>query len=287
MVAVLDIVPRIRPHVNEFRLTLTTALSVTTADVTGATTMYFTPHIGNRIALYDGTNWATIASAEVSLALGTLTSGLPYDVFAYNSSGTLTLEALAWTNGTTRATALVRQDGVWSKTGALTRRYVGTFYTTSTTQTEDSAAKRFLFNADNRVRRAMSKVDTTNSWTYNTAAFREANGATTNRLQLVVGLAEDAVDVHVVGLANYSVAAAVIGSGVGVDSTTVNSAQTFGGINPAAGVGGLQPARYVGTLSVGFHFLSWLEYGAGATTTFYGTAGTSAMQTGISATIVN
>ncbi len=43
-----------------------------------------------------------------------------------DSSGTPTLEALVWTNDTTRATALVRQDGVWSKTGALTRRYLGT-----------------------------------------------------------------------------------------------------------------------------------------------------------------
>src|SRR3990167_7040004 len=125
------------------RLTLTSGTPVTTADVTGATSIYFAPFKGNRIGLYDGSSaWAIYTFTELTLALGTLTSGLPYDVFAYDSSGTVTLEALAWTNGTTRATALTTQNGVLVKTGATTRRYLGTFYTTATTTTESSRRDR-------------------------------------------------------------------------------------------------------------------------------------------------
>jgi hypothetical protein len=128
----------------EGRLTLTSGVPITTSDVTGATNVYFTPYRGNRIALFDGTGWRKYQFTELTLALGTLTSGLPYDVFIYDNAGTLTLELLAWTNGTTRATAIALQDGVPSKTGALTRRLLGTFVTTSTTATEDSDSNRYL-----------------------------------------------------------------------------------------------------------------------------------------------
>ncbi len=128
------------------RLTLTTATPVTTSDVTAAATVYFTPYAGNRIALYDGAAWTMLTFAEISIALGTLTNDLPYDVFAYNNAGVVACEILAWTSKTARATALVLQDGVLSKTGALTRRYLGSFHTTATTTTEDSLVKRLLFN---------------------------------------------------------------------------------------------------------------------------------------------
>ena len=114
--------------VNNFRLTLTSGTPVTVSDVTYATTMYLTPYNGNLISLYDGSGWVTYQSAEISLALGTLINLIPYDVFCYANNGVPTLEFLAWTNSTTRATALVYQNGILCKTGALTRRYLGSFY---------------------------------------------------------------------------------------------------------------------------------------------------------------
>src|SRR3989344_2063281 len=275
--------------VNDFRLTLTTALSVTTADVTGATTIYLTPHKGSNIGLYDGTQWKVFQTAEISLALGTLTSGLPYDVFVYDNSGTVTLEFLAWTNGTTRATALVRQDGVWSKTGALTRRYVGTFYTTSTTATEDSEAKRFLFNADNRVARPMKVQEASGSWTYTTDTFRSANNSTANRLQYVAGLAENDVEAIVgISVAVNSACVVNVGIGFGVDSTSVHS-NTGGGTVIGNGAGlYMSPivAFYRGQPGVGFHYLQWLEYsGTGGTTTWYADADSVGRKSGITGTV--
>src|ERR1700675_30718 len=127
------------PIVNELRLTLTTGVPVTTSDVLAAGTLYLTPYIGKHISLYDGTIWQVLLTAEISLAL-TLTNGKPYDIFAFINAGVPALEILVWTDDVTRATALAYQDGVLVKSGAVTRRYLGTLYATSANQTEDSVA---------------------------------------------------------------------------------------------------------------------------------------------------
>src|SRR5688572_4720973 len=136
------------------RMTLTTGLPVTTADVTGASTVYFTPFRGNLIAVHDGDHWQVLSFAELSLALGSDAANTNYDLFAYYSSGAVALERVAWTNATTRATALTTLDGVPVKSSDTTRRYLGTYRTTATVgQTEDSVGKRFVWNYYHRVRR--------------------------------------------------------------------------------------------------------------------------------------
>ena len=87
----------------EGRLTLTTALPVTVADVTAAGTIYFTPYKGDRIAIYSGSVWKLYSFSELSLAL-TATANYLYDVFVYDNSGTLTLETAEWDNSTVTIT---------------------------------------------------------------------------------------------------------------------------------------------------------------------------------------
>ena len=259
----------------DFRLTLTTGLPVTTADVTGATTIYATPKTGKYIDLFDGTNWNRRASAEFSLALGTLTSGRPYDVFCYDNAGVPTLEFTAWTNDSTRATALALQDGVLVKSGAVTRRYLGTFYTTATTTTEDSMAKRYLWNYYHRVRRSMFKGDATTTWVYSTAVYRQARATATNQLEWVVGVAEDSIDVFVQGQASCNVANQGYETvGVGLDSTTVNSAQIVTEAIAAQDVRISTTAYYTGVPAAGRHFAAWLERTniSSNTHTWYGAA---------------
>jgi len=272
----------------EGRLTLTTAVAVTTADVTGATTMYFTPYKGSRLALYDGTTgWDVLAFSEISLALGTLTSGLPYDVFVYNSSGTPTLEFTAWSTGTARVTALVLQDGVYVKTGALTRRYLGTFVTTSTTATEDSIARRYVYNYYNRVVRKLKAFDATNSWAWVTAAFQEARAGSTlgtSRVGFVIGVAEDVVTASSISVATVSSGTIVMSAGIGLDSATnvsdINGPIVVGSANQVPSL-----AMYRAVVAVGLHYLAWLEYG-GANATFYGDNGASVFQTGLVAEVM-
>lgn len=252
------------------RLTLTSGTAVTTADVTGATSIYWTPYKGNRIALYDSTHavWNVRTFSELTLALGTLSSGLPYDVFAYDNAGTVALRSpVAWTNTTTRATALTLQDGVLVKTGATTDRYLGTFYTTSTTQTEDSAAKRFVWNYYNRQVRSMFRQDTTSTWTYNTATIRQANGSTANQLAFVVGVSENPIWCRV--RTNMTMPAGTdAGVGIGLDSTTAAATGSIGSTNHSTTTDYVMQAEYIGYPGVGYHYLAWLEFGSGGTSNF-------------------
>lgn len=272
------------------RLTLESGVPISTTDQTAKTTIYFTPYQGNKVALYDGSKWKLHAFTERSLALGTLTSGAIYDVFLYDNAGTLTLElSAAWTNGTTRADALALQDGVSVKSGAATRKWIGTFRTTSATTTEDSAGgtitnvggKRLVWNQYNRVQRHIMVIDTTDSWSYTTDTIRQARANAGNQVDYVTGDAALIVRARAIG--NVSVASNTRSAkvGVGVDSTSGFSG--FVG-SVASGGAGLRfiPAvgNYVGTPGLGGHVISWNERGADGTSTFIGDNG-GTEQTGL------
>lgn len=269
---------------NCFRLTLTTGTPVTTSDVATATTIYCAPYNGNRIALYSGSAWNIRTSAEFSLALGTLTANIPYDVFCYDNAGTPTLEFLAWTNDTTRATALTYQDGILSKTGDTTRRYMGSFRTISTTQTCDAIGARYLFNQDNRVLRTcrQTTLETAASWTYTTATWRQANANTNNQFNVLIGWADTEITANVQATANNGTQAGV-GAGIGIDSTTVNSATIWGALTGTAGGSVSVLGVYRGYPAVGKHTYAWLEISeAVSTTTWYGQSASGFYQAGIS-----
>src|ERR1700690_4044272 len=70
------------------RLTLVSNTPVMTSDVTSATTLYYTPYIGNTIPILDGTGGVTNnVFSQLSVTLPTsLTTGNIYDVF-YQSTG--------------------------------------------------------------------------------------------------------------------------------------------------------------------------------------------------------
>ncbi len=242
------------------RLTTESGVPVSTTDRTAQSTIYFTPYNGDSVPLYTGSAWTRLAFAEISLALSGLTSGKNYDVFVYNNSGTLALElSAAWTNDTTRADALALQNGLYVKSGATTRLHVGTIRTTNTTTTEDSAAKRFVWNAYNRIRRAMkAALETAGNWNYTSATYRQANANTANQLMYVAGGIGDAVEARVYAIRFNSNNNINAFSGVGVDSTTVNSAAYYGG-NASSTVVTPGSAEYIGTPGIGYHFLAWLE----------------------------
>lgn len=269
--------------INGFRLSLTTAVPVTTSDVTGAGTLYCIPYTGNVIALYSGSTWVLRDSAQFSLAL-TATSGKPYDVFCYDNSGVPTLETLVWTNDTTRATALTYQDGILVKTGATTRRYLGTFYASGANTTEDSLAKRYLWNYYHRVKRPMKVVEATNSWTYSDTAWHQANAAAANQLDYVQGVSEDAIFALVAGdFVDSAGGPGTFAVGIGVDSTSANSALLRWGVLANINANQGCTATYYGFPGVGRHTLVWLESSnsAGATTWYGDNGSADAPQTGI------
>jgi len=272
----VNVPPNADNGVEDFRLTLTTGVPVTTSDVTAATVLYASPYKGNRIALFSSTGTALVyTSAEFSIAVPATTSQM-YDVFAYNNGGTPALELLAWTNDTTRATAIVlTTTGVYTKTGDLTRRYLGSFRTTTVSgQTEDSVTKRYVWNNYHRVPRELKRLETTATWTYTTATVRQANGSTANQVEVVIGLSESPITLSIRALVSNAGGGAIYATvGIGQADTTntilapslvaTDLATTFR--TPLTGTIATVPA-------IGRHFYAWVEYSvASGTTTWYGT----------------
>jgi hypothetical protein len=267
-----------QPWVNDFRLTLSTGVPVTTSDVTGASavTLYESPYIGNRIDLPDSScNPQRVTTAEFSIAVPATTATM-YDVFAYLSGSTATLELLAWTNDTTRATAIARTNGRYFKSGDCTRLYVGSFRTGAVSgQTEDSLAKRLVWNYYNRVRRALQVSDLTTTWPYTTAGYRQANGSTANQVAAVIGVPEGSIDLRVVASATNSGAApgVVVYVGIGLDGIgTFTPNEKTTPANAYTGAYGSPSAQAVFIPTAGYHFYTWMEYSVAAgTTTWNGT----------------
>lgn len=274
------------------RLTLVTGTPVMTTSQTAKTTIYYTPFVGNCIALYNGSTWDMLSFTEKSLSLSGFTASTPYDIWGYNNSGVLALEATAWTNDTTRATAIAQQDGVWVKSGTPTRRYLGTIRITGTTgQCEFSfgglaaggtAANLFVYNVQNKVQFTATVRDSTDSWSYTTGSWRSMDNSTNNRVNYIQGIQFDTIEAYVMGLIYGFNATTLCGYGIGLDSTSTPAGGSFGGVFAQNAGGTAFPAasRYDGQPSAGFHFIQALEYGASGMT-FWGDAGVGSNQNGL------
>lgn len=241
------------------RLTLESGVPVSTTDQTAKTSIYYTPFVNNVVPLWDGYKWRPIEFSETTLALGTLTSGKPYDVFGYISGGALALESLVWTDDTTRATAVTLQDGRYCKSGDKTRLLLGTFYTTSTTTTEDSGANRYVSNAYNQQTRKLNYATGDSGHTYGSTTIRAYNNSTANRVSFMATLPVCASAV-IGGIIAAAVANATGDLFAGVDSTTTQS-QDFSGCsngNTSQVRGALGGTTLV---SAGKHFIQILERG--------------------------
>lgn len=95
------------PPTQPVRLSLSSTIQVTTADVTAATTVYAHPFGGGLIELYDTTDtqWIPIAFASaISVAVPSTLFRL-FDVYMYSNSGTATLEVVDWNQTTGSITA--------------------------------------------------------------------------------------------------------------------------------------------------------------------------------------
>jgi hypothetical protein len=262
------------PALCDCRLTLESNVAVPNTDQIGINTVYFTPYQGSNVTLYNGTIWQTYSFSQISITLAGLTTGDNYDVFVFNNAGTVALALSAkWTSNTARATALTLLNGVYVESTNTTHLYVGTIRTTAATTTEDSVAHRFVWNYFNRRRRVMSVNEAASTWEYTTAAWRSADADATVRLQYVVGINEPLVEAIVlIPTAAFGGDNVQYSVGIGVDSTTANSAQVASAYGSSNDGSGTTAAEYRGYPGLGYHFLQWIEFGsATGQCTFYGT----------------
>jgi hypothetical protein len=273
------------------RLSLVSGDPVPEADVVGATSIYLIPALNNQTSLYNGSAWTQYTFDQLALTLvAAHAAGNNYDIWEFLDAGVVKIgSGPSWIAGDTAGSATSRGQGVGStevelfqgrivnknsmtvRNGSSTftvaarrGRLRGSFRTTANGQTEDSKAKRLLFNVFNPELRPMLKVDTTGNWNYSVASWRQARGAADNQVEYLHGLAGRRVAASVVGnVYNSTTTVRNAAVGVGIDSATVDVSQRRTG---AVIVNRFSPAiaEYNGYPGLGYHSLKWLEMGAGA-----------------------
>jgi len=276
------------------RLTLTSGLPVMNTSVAAATTVYYTPYVGNMMPIYDGANMVPTAFSEVSQATTDSTkSPAPvainsvYDIFCWVDSGVnRCTRGPAWTNSTTRSagTALVRVNGVLLNSVSITNgpaaqrgTYVGTIASDSASTinyvygANGTAANFAVWNMYNRRKIISSSAENTAAWTYTSNTPRPPNGGTASRATFVSGLAEDAIEASYQSKIVLSGASSNAGVGIAMDSTTVGDKTDL--FLATAPYQSPVNVRHGWPPQLGQHFIQALEFSDGVNTnTFTGQA---------------
>lgn len=306
------------------RLSLSSNDAISAADLTAQTTVRLWPFQGELVPVWNATDteFKTPVLAIIGLSLDSNAAHTNYqqadrnfDIFAFLNAGVLTIgNGPSWNAGAVAGSDVARGTGAGSTelenwhglrvnknaialridttagTVAVAAReatYIGTMRATADGVTEDSQAKRFISNgyAVNRVRRHMLVIEPANTWTYATAAFRQANANTANQLDYVQGVDGDSVEATVGIFATATVANTLQVLGIGLDSTTTAAPGCI--MNADYWVGTADPvnprAEWRGNPGLGRHRLVWLEYAqASGIVTWYGDNNTPTfLQSGI------
>lgn len=172
------------------RLTLGTSDPVTTTDISAATTIYYTPFMGNIFNTFhtSATFRDIYKFTEISLSLNTTDhpANTNFDLYIYHLSTStdstyMTLTSVAWTTDLTRDDPLDNTQGTYTRNGYNPGfyKFVGSFRTVAAGQTEDSVTKRFLSNYYNAVPKNMFVEEGTEN-TSSTDVPALWNGSTTN-----------------------------------------------------------------------------------------------------------
>lgn len=289
------------------RLTLSSATPVMTSDQTAKTTVYYDSFLGNQVPVWNGTSLAslTITADEISLALNTTdnVSGSLYDIFAFSSSGTLTLgTGPAWTNTTTRSAAIARKSGIWTNNATITLRaggsslgsittnqatYLGTIYCTANGQTgmaftpsaSSGGTNNFLglYNGYNQVRTVAICRDSVGTHTGDSSSnWVSFGGSTSNRISYVDGLGTSAVEGAITA---FSSSNAALAYGMSRDSTST-APQVAGqaGLGTTTGTSFPMSVPDKWPASLGFHFIQGQENALGGAGTWLSNASTPTRQ---------
>lgn len=245
------------------RLTLATGDPNPSTDQTAADTLYYTPFNGNAISLYNAAadRWDLYTFTERSLDISALAANTNFDIFIYDNSGTLTLEFVAWTNSgagiSVRNEAISQRDGIYIKSSD-DRRYLGTIRITGVSgECEDSEARRFVWNAQNRIKRRMLHKYTS-FHTYASSTLRYLNGSSSNSVNFVLGL-DLLIEARFMLNARGNVSGLIGLNGLSVTSATDGiSADASGSSSDTLGIPG-----FYSNVAFGYNFWAMLEQNKG------------------------
>lgn len=289
------------------RLTLTSGTPFLSSSVTAATTVYYTPAVGDWVKLYDGSSWGIFQFTELSQAT-TDTSKSPaacaassnYDVFVWNDSGTIrATRGPLWTSDTARGTGagtteltllngtLVNANAITNGPGANKGTYVGSFRTNGSSQVDmifggvgaagGEGTILGVWNMYNRRFVALANFDNTDSWNYTTASFRIKNNNNNNKISFIIGWKGDGIQAMNSGTYNNSTTSVGARIGIGLNSTTNIATGSSIGFARNSSANGRMPCGssfYSSSAPLGFNYVAPLEFStATGTGTFYGDDG--------------
>lgn len=196
---------------------------IQTADVTAATTVYYSPFIGNQIPIWNGSIFVQRVFPELQLALTASAhqASTIYDACIFlNSGNPVIVTGPAWSNSSAGTgargtgagtTQLQKLNGIWVNavqiTGtngtntytiaANTCSYVGSLFIDgsagqiSAYRSYGQSRKWGPWNAYNRQPIYLKAGDGTASWTYGTNTIRPSNNSAANSLTVFSGLPEE------------------------------------------------------------------------------------------------
>ena len=171
------------------RLSLQSGTAVTTTDMHSGTTLWYNSYVTDMLPLWDGSKIVPVQFAPTAIPLAGLSGTSSFDVFAYLNSGVPAYETSMWTSPTARAVNISMQNGRLSKVGDATRLYLGSFYTSSGGQTDNSLLKRNVWNYYNRLP-LTGYIISSDSHTYNSTTYRYWNNNSSYYLEFVLGVVE-------------------------------------------------------------------------------------------------
>lgn len=255
------------------RLTLGSGSPVVVS-VSSASVLYYTPYIYNKIQLYNASasSWNPYTFSECNLSLESYATEKNYDIFVYNNSGSPTLESLVWSDGFTRATNLIYQDGRLVKSGDSTRLYLGTIRIDTDGFCHDTQYRRFVWNNYNKVRKQVVTVNTTASWSYSGSDWRVYNNSSGNttayyvigQRDVIFGTSRQLATVTASGTGECSVGTFINGTTWTVGTTIYNIALGSSIKEYDTSMRGIDQSEGLGWITMRE------KAGAGATMTVYG-----------------
>jgi hypothetical protein len=256
------------------RLTVTSGQPVGSGELPD---FYYTPYTGNKISIYNGTRWMHYTFTERTFVVN-WSGTTPRDVFIYDNAGTLTLEVVAWSTATARATAITLLDGSYVKDGDNTRLYLGTVILNGIDWIQEDQFYMGVWNNYNRVERRIGVQDVTNSWTTTATTFESLNTNNNNRVIFVRGL--NLEPVHLTHTMFATSAGDYAYPGIALDATNTTNALIRAAVT--ATTGGTSAASIYNALpGIGYHYLQLTQRTLlGTTVTLYGDNGQTFFQTG-------
>ena len=286
------------------RLTLTSNTPVMTGDVSGATTIYYSPYVSNQIPLYSTStsNFQPHGFLQLALTLNSTNAlaGNVYDIWVFlTSSGSVVMgiSCTPWQTSNSRGstnpgvtqTFGTEAPGIWVSSGTFCAlngtteydnnngTYVGSVYITADGETSmqfkptpaagGTGNVLGVYNAYNRVRTiARCKDSTSTAWVYSTPSWEALNDSSSNSISFLDGLAQSfvAAKAQINMLAS---AGTIVGNlGLDLDSTTASPGGDVGSTSNTEGEIGLGILAFDNFMpQLGFHFISAVQWASGST----------------------